>query len=62
MLKQAVGGAIPITGSVLVLPTPQCGVLESVENLGFPQSKDQENDPLEVGREAQTKLLSFEEG
>jgi hypothetical protein len=62
MLGQAVGGAIPIAGSVLVLPAPQCGVLDAVEGLGFPQSKDQENDPLEVGREAQAQLLSLEEG
>jgi hypothetical protein len=62
MLEQAVGGAIPIGGSVMVLPAPQCGVLDAVEGLGFPQSRDQENDPLEVGREAQAQLLSFEEG
>ncbi len=62
MLEQAVGGAIPIGGSIMVLPAPQCGVLDAVEGLGFPQSKDQENDPLEVGREAQAQLLSFEEG
>lgn len=62
MLEQAVGGAIPIGGSVMVLPAPQCGVLDAVEGLGFPQSTDQENDPLEVGREAQAQLLSFEEG
>ncbi|MCH8036282.1 MAG: DUF4384 domain-containing protein, partial [Proteobacteria bacterium] len=62
MLERAVGGAIPIGGSVLVLPAPQCGVLDAVEALGFPQSRDQENDPLEIGREAQAQILSFEEG
>jgi hypothetical protein len=62
MLEQAVGGAIPIGGSVMVLPAPQCGVLDAVEGFGFPQSKDQENDPLEVGREAQAQILSFDEG
>ena len=62
MLQQSVGGAIPIGGSVLVLPPPQCGVLDAVERLGIPQSKDQENDPLEVGEEAQAEILRFEEG
>ena len=61
-LQQFVGGAIPIGGSILVLPQPQCGVLNAVEGFGFPQSKDQENDPLEVGEEAQAQVLSFEEG
>ena len=40
MLQQSVGGAIPIGGSILVLPPPQCGVLDAVERLGIPQSKD----------------------
>ena len=62
MLERVVGGAIPIGRSVMVLPAPQCGALNAVEGLGFPQSKDQENDPLEVGREAQAQILSFEEG
>ena len=61
MLEQSVGGAIPVGSSLLVLPAPQCGVLEAAEGLGFLQSKDQENDPLEVGKEAQAQILSFEE-
>ncbi|WP_282607850.1 DUF4384 domain-containing protein [Pelagibius sp. Alg239-R121] len=61
MLERSVGGAIPIGSSLLVLSAPQCGVLDAVEGLGLPQSKDQENDPLEVGQEAQAQILSFEE-
>ncbi len=61
MLERSVGGAIPVGSSLLVLPAPQCGVLDAAEGLGFVQSRDQENDPLEVGREAQAQILSFEE-
>lgn len=61
MLERSVGGAIPVGSSLLVLPAPQCGVLDSAEGLGFVQSKDQENDPLEIGKEAQAQILSFEE-
>lgn len=61
MLERSVGGAIPVGSSLLVLPAPQCGVLDAAEGLGFIQSKDQENDPLEIGREAQAQILSFEE-
>lgn len=61
MLERSVGGAIPVGSSLLVLPAPQCGVLDAAEGLGFVQSRDQENDPLEVGKEAQAQILSFEE-
>ncbi len=61
LLTQTVGGAIPIGGSILVLPEPQCGLLSAVENLGFPQSTDQEGDPLVIGREAQAAILEMED-
>ena len=41
MLERSVGGgSIPIGGSLLVLPQPQCDVLNAVEGLRFPQSVD----------------------
>lgn len=62
MLEQSVGGAIPVGGSVLVLPNPQCGVLDAVERLGVPQSRDQIDDPLTIGEEAQARIERHEEG
>ena len=61
LLTQSVGGAIPIGGSLLVLPAPQCGILGSLETLGLPQSNDQAGDPLVIGREAQAAILEMEE-
>ncbi len=62
MLEQSVGGSIPVGGSVLVLPNPQCGVLDVVERLGLPQSVDQAGDPLVIGEEAQARIERREEG
>ena len=41
-----------VIGNLLVLPPPLCGVLDSVEAMGLPQSGDQWNDPLAVGERA----------
>ena len=62
MLGNAVGDSIPVGGSVLVLPQPQCGVLDSVEGLGVPQSRDQIDDPLVIGEEAQARIEQYEDG
>jgi len=61
MLQSTVGSSIPIGGSLLVLPRPQCSVLEAVERLGVKQSTEQEDGPLVMGQEAQAQILSFEE-
>ncbi len=62
LLEQSVGASIPVSGSLMILPPPQCGVLEAVEGLGLPQSDEQQNDPLVVGEEAQADILQFEDG
>lgn len=61
-VRAAVGASIPVVGDILILPEPQCGVLERVEALGLPQSADQTDDPLVVGRAAQARYLPLEEG
>ncbi len=61
-IKSAVGGSIPVVGSLLMLPAPQCAVLASVEGLGLPQSTDQSDDPLVVGKSAQAQILRYEDG
>ena len=62
LLEQSVGASIPVGGSILVLPQPQCDVLNAVEDLGLPQSVEQVNDPLVVGEAAQADILLFEDG
>ncbi len=59
-IRQQLGESIPVGGSMIVLPSPQCDVLSRLENLGLPQSTRQANDPKELG--AVTQLTSFEYG
>ena len=62
MLQNTVGDSIPVGDSVLVLPSPQCGVLDAIEGLGVPQSRDQIDDPLVIGEEAQARIVQYEDG
>ncbi|NOR60959.1 MAG: DUF4384 domain-containing protein [Rhodobacteraceae bacterium] len=59
-IRQQLGESIPVGGSMIVLPSPQCDVLSRLENLGLPQSTKQALDPKELG--AVTQLTSFEYG
>jgi len=59
-LQARLGDSIPVEGNVIVLPSPQCGMLDAVENLGLPQSRLQERDPMQVG--ASTQLATFDYG
>jgi len=59
-IRQQLGESIPVGGSMIVLPSPQCDVLSRLENLGLPQSTRQANDPKELG--AVTQLTTFEYG
>ena len=59
-IRQQLGESIPVGGSMIVLPSPQCDVLSRLENLGLPQSTKQALDPKELG--AVTQLTTFEYG
>ena len=61
-VQAAVGSSISVAGDILILPEPQCAVLEELSALGLPQSTDQKNDPLVVGRIAQERYLDLESG
>lgn len=61
-INAAVGGALPVRTNLLVLPQPQCGVLQALDGMAMPQSRDQLDDPLAVGREAQAGLMRFHDG
>ena len=62
MLQGTVGESIPVGDSVLILPAPQCGVLDAVDRLDLPQSRDQIDDPLVIGEEAQARIMRYEDG
>ena len=61
-LRGQVGGAIPVSDNLRVLPRPQCEVLSGVEALGLPQSTVQETDPRLVGPDAHAREYDFVEG
>lgn len=54
--QRLAGDGIRVTGNLVVLPPPICGVLETVEAMGLPQSNDQRNDPLATGRQAWAEM------
>ena len=45
-----------LVGNLMILPSPQCGVLDAVEAMGLTQSDDQWNDPLAVGEQARADM------
>ncbi|SDE17994.1 DUF4384 domain-containing protein [Rhodospira trueperi] len=61
-IAAVVGGSLPVRTNLLVLPQPQCGVLRAMDAMPMPQSRDQIDDPLTVGREAQAGLARFRDG
>jgi hypothetical protein len=61
-VRAAVDGAFPVVVDVARLPEPQCGLLRALDALGLPQSNDQADDPLSVGRAAEARRLRLEDG
>ncbi len=61
-IRAQLGGSIPVSGSMLVLPEPQCNILDDLEDIGLPQSTDQTNDSLAVGASTQLITLDYGEG
>lgn len=54
--QRLAGGGIRMIENLMVLPTPICGVLDSVEAMGLPMSSDQWNDPLAAGTQARAEM------
>ncbi len=61
-IRQQLGESIPVGGSMIVLPSPQCDVLSRLENIGLPQSTKQANDPKELGAVTQLTTFDYSEG
>jgi hypothetical protein len=58
-LEGAVGGGLPITDRLLILPRPQCGALAGMERVGLPQSTDQEETVRTIGATIQARTFRF---
>ena len=61
-IRQQLGESIPVGGSMIVLPSPQCNVLSALENIGLPQSQGQTRDPMQIGAITQIASFDFAEG
>ena len=54
--QRLAGDDTRLAGNLMVLPWPQCSVLDAVEAMGLTQSGDQRNDPLAVGEQARADM------
>jgi len=61
-IQAQLGTSIPVSGSMLVLPEPQCNVLSDFEGMDLPQSTDQVNDSTVVGASVQAAVARLAEG
>ncbi|WP_158540152.1 DUF4384 domain-containing protein [Rhodosalinus halophilus] len=61
-LRARLGGSIPIDDRLLVLPRPQCDMLDAVARVGLPQSAEQFTDPRIIGQEAHVREYRYAEG
>lgn len=61
-MRDQIGSDMEIRDNLRILPAPQCGVLSGMERLGLPQSEEQLNDPLLIGKATQAREFSFQDG
>jgi hypothetical protein len=61
-LQSHIGDGITVTDNLLRLPSPQCGALAGIADIGLPQSTDQITNALLVGENAHAREYGFVEG
>lgn len=61
-MQQQVGADIPVTANLLHLPSPQCGALTGIADLGLPQSTDQFTNTRLIGETAHAREYGYSEG
>jgi hypothetical protein len=61
-LKEQVGGAIPISDQLLILPRPQCGALSGIAGVGLPQSTEQLTNPRVIGADGFAQNYTYFDG
>jgi hypothetical protein len=62
MLGAMLGPGVPVAGTLLVLPRPQCQMLAAIDALGLPQSDEQFTNPRVIGPDAHIRDYRFAEG
>ena len=61
-LQDQLGTAIQVEDAMLILPSPQCGALSGISDVGLPQSQDQLTNPRLIGADAQAKAYTYTTG
>ena len=61
-LKEQVGGAIPVSDQLLILPRPQCGALSGIADVGLPQSTEQHVNPRVIGADGFARNYTYVDG
>lgn len=61
-MQQQVGSDIPVTANLLHLPSPQCGALTGISDIGLPQSTDQFTNTRLIGETAHAREYGYTEG
>ncbi|MQQ10092.1 DUF4384 domain-containing protein [Epibacterium sp. SM1979] len=62
LLQQQMGGNIAVSDQMALLPRPQCGTLQAIENVGLPQSTDQITNPALLGADTHVRVFDFRAG
>lgn len=61
-MQKEVGEGIIVTSNLLHLPSPQCGALTGIADIGLPQSTDQFTNDRLIGETAQAREYDYSEG
>lgn len=61
-MQAQVGDGIPVTANLLHLPSPQCGALTGISDVGLPQSTDQFTNDKLIGQTAHAREYGYSEG
>ncbi|MFK7837118.1 MAG: DUF4384 domain-containing protein [Sulfitobacter sp.] len=61
-LQAQMGSDIAVAENLLILPSPQCGALSGIADVGLPQSTDQITNPLIVGADTHARAFRYTAG
>jgi hypothetical protein len=61
-LQAQLGDGIKVADGMLILPSPQCGALSGIADVGLPQSTDQNTNPRVIGADAQARAYDYSTG
>lgn len=61
-MQAKMGADIAVRDTLLILPSPQCGALTGIANVGLPQSTDQITNPLLLGESTHAREFRYTAG